>query len=471
MPSRSRTRSSWARRRSAKFVDATSDGDELLDVATRDRPYPAWLVGGQVARLRWDDPDVTRFLRTGTPVVLTGGCPLTAKLIGKWTFDHLAERMPSSNEQLTAHFAPRHVTRFNRFYGQGLGKGGVTSMSFRTFAETSAANEKLASPPWRYYMQAPMVWAEGRGKGAVAGGQLSTATFGRLNLASIGPGLTSDLRDAIGWDWLGNVCETAETLGFHSCTMWAGCGGGCTPLHWDAMSNFFAQIVGRKRVLIFPPDQSGNVYPHVQAHPMDSYAEVDVERPDLATYPALARARALEVIMHPGEVLWLPSFCWHYVRQLDAGSENMSLNFWVRGRGVAQGTRGGGACARQRTCTRVSSCARARSRTAPLPPAPYPAPPRTCGMCFSAHNSRLLWQPDWCTGGWQPATGRSRKGLGLQPRSERGGADGVLASGRRRCGCGFSIRGGGGGVGGGGRRPLCLGRQPRIAQPRRVPMA
>ena len=33
---------------------------------------------------------------------------------------------------------------------------------------------------------------------------------------------------------------------------WAGMGGGATPMHFDAMSNFFTQLVGRKQVLVVP---------------------------------------------------------------------------------------------------------------------------------------------------------------------------------------------------------------------------
>lgn len=328
-------RSSWRHRRASAEALTRHEAEEELATkrkpkdAVNERPYPEWLVGGQVERRHWDDPSVADFLRKGIPLVLTGGCPLAAKLVGKWSFDHLKEHMPASNNALTAHFAPRTVTRFNRFYGKGLGKGGVTGMPFRKFAETVDANEALEDPPWRYYMQAPMVWSEGRGKGAVPGGQMHGNPFGTVFHGDVGPSLGADLREGVDWQWLSNMCDTAETLGLHSCTMWAGCGGGCTPLHWDAMSNFFAQVLGRKRVLLFPCEQSANVYPHVQTHPMDSYAEVDVEHPDLDRYPALSRARGLETIMRPGEVLWLPGFVWHYVRQLDEGKHNLSLNFWV----------------------------------------------------------------------------------------------------------------------------------------------
>ena len=67
---------------------------------------------------------------------------------------------------------------------------------------------------------------------------------------------------------------------------------------------------------------------------MDNFAMVDVEAPDTARFPALGRARALEAVLAPGDVLWLPRFYWHYVHQLDAPSENLSLNFWVGQKGT-----------------------------------------------------------------------------------------------------------------------------------------
>ena len=60
---------------------------------------------------------------------------------------------------------------------------------------------------------------------------------------------------------------------------------------------------------------------------MDNFAMIDVERPDVKRFPSLRRARALEAVLEPGDVLWLPRFYWHYVHQLDAPSENISLNF------------------------------------------------------------------------------------------------------------------------------------------------
>jgi len=61
---------------------------------------------------------------------------------------------------------------------------------------------------------------------------------------------------------------------------------------------------------------------------MDNFSIADLASPDLARMPALGRARGMEGVLEPGDVLWLPRFHWHYVRQLGDARENLSLNFW-----------------------------------------------------------------------------------------------------------------------------------------------
>ena len=115
----------------------------------------------------WDDPTLSGFLRRAEPVVIKGGCPFSRKLVGKWTFAHLAELY---QDELMLHFAPRHITRFNRFYGRGLGTGGVRKGPFPQFMQLSAANEACADPAYRFYVQAPVLWARGADGNAPEGG-------------------------------------------------------------------------------------------------------------------------------------------------------------------------------------------------------------------------------------------------------------------------------------------------------------
>lgn len=103
------------------------------------------------------------------------------------------------------------------------------------------------------------------------------------------------------------------------------------PRLFPATSNFFCQLQGRKHVLLFPPSQSWRLYPHVHRHPMTNFAIADLENPDIDRLPALRDARGLEATLEPGDVLFLPAYYWHYVRQAGDGL-NLSVNFWVGGR-------------------------------------------------------------------------------------------------------------------------------------------
>jgi hypothetical protein len=91
-----------------------------------------------------------------------------------------------------------------------------------------------------------------------------------------------------------------------------------------------SELRGRKLLLLFPPSQSFHLYPFPVHHTKGKdFAMADVEDPDVARFPALSRARGVEVLLNEGEVLHLPARWWHYVRQLGPGEENLSLNFWA----------------------------------------------------------------------------------------------------------------------------------------------
>lgn len=313
----------------AKSQRASADTNMRADAKNMESPYPAWLVSGSVPRLRWDDDAALQgYFARGEPVVITGGCPFSKALVGRWNFEYLSEHLGEAKHNM--HFAPRHVTRFSRFYGKGLGKGGVTSKTFKEFVVTSAANEESEQPAWRFYTQGSVLWAND-GSAERGGGDLRVpqriCLSQRVAHGQMSDVLVSDL-NKLDWRWLEEALGAAGTSGFHSATLWAGHGGGCTPMHYDALSNFFTQLVGRKRVLCFLPSQWPFIYPYPSHHPMDTYAQVDVEAPDLERFPALRRARGLECTLEPGDVLWLPSYVYHHVRQLDAGKENLSMNCW-----------------------------------------------------------------------------------------------------------------------------------------------
>lgn len=90
-----------------------------------------------------------------------------------------------------------------------------------------------------------------------------------------------------------------------------------TPLHRDARPVLLAQVLGRKKLLAYPPHAAVQLYPR-RAH--DKYYQpcwVDVACPDFERFPRFADATPLEIILHPGEMLHLPIGWFHCVYALD----------------------------------------------------------------------------------------------------------------------------------------------------------
>lgn len=99
--------------------------------------------------------------------------------------------------------------------------------------------------------------------------------------------------------------------------MFFGGQGAVTPLHFDIDRShvFLNQIHGRKRVVLFAPDQSRLLY----HHPFTVASYIDVNHPDEKNYPALQLVKGYEVILQPGESLFIPSCYWHYIEYTDGG--------------------------------------------------------------------------------------------------------------------------------------------------------
>ena len=98
-----------------------------------------------------------------------------------------------------------------------------------------------------------------------------------------------------------------------------------TPLHFDLSSNFFAQVQGTKRFVIFAPQDSPYLYPYAVDMSMPHVSYVNPECPDLAEYPLFSRATPIEFTIQAGELLFLPAFWWH---QVQSKQPSISVSFW-----------------------------------------------------------------------------------------------------------------------------------------------
>lgn len=105
---------------------------------------------------------------------------------------------------------------------------------------------------------------------------------------------------------------------------WLGPVGTRTPFHHDLTNNFMAQVVGRKLIRLMPACELPNVYNHFHC-----FSQVDGFAVDYERFPLMQNAQILECVLHPGEILFLPVGCWHYVQSLDISITMSFINFWL----------------------------------------------------------------------------------------------------------------------------------------------
>ncbi len=88
-------------------------------------------------------------------------------------------------------------------------------------------------------------------------------------------------------------------------------------MHQDIdMSNvFLTQFHGRKRVVLFHPDQSDLLY----RLPYNVHTIVDIDHPDYDAFPGLQYAKGMSTVLEHGDTLFMPSGYWHHIEYLEGG--------------------------------------------------------------------------------------------------------------------------------------------------------
>ena len=110
--------------------------------------------------------------------------------------------------------------------------------------------------------------------------------------------------------WIGNATQTAT--------------------HHDGSINLACVVAGRRRFILFPPEQLPNLYvgplDRTMAGPPASM--VDPLAPDLDQFPKFAEAmeHALIAELAPGDAIFIPAIWWHHVQSF--GPLNILCNYW-----------------------------------------------------------------------------------------------------------------------------------------------
>lgn len=116
------------------------------------------------------------------------------------------------------------------------------------------------------------------------------------------------------------LCNAAEAAG--RVFLWLGPGGTVTPLHHDVMNVLLIQVSGQKRVTMYDSLQTPYLYNDVGV-----YSQLDPRSPDLDRFPRFRAAEAREVLLTPGEALFVPIGWWHHVEALEPSISVSFTNF------------------------------------------------------------------------------------------------------------------------------------------------
>ena len=117
------------------------------------------------------------------------------------------------------------------------------------------------------------------------------------------------------------VVEPDEQKGIH-CRF--GMKGVIAENHFDSSRNAIVVLRGSRRYILSHPNQCGNLALHPKGHPSARHSAVDWSNlSNLDEYPEFYEALSTEVVLQPGQVLYLPTNWFHFIVSLEL---NMQCN-------------------------------------------------------------------------------------------------------------------------------------------------
>ncbi|KAG8233363.1 hypothetical protein J437_LFUL005824 [Ladona fulva] len=257
----------------------------------------------EIPRLSCNDPRVEELISENKPVVITDTKLVSSAL--KWDIDYLEKNIGSGDFSV---FLSRNH-KFKYYDDKKLQDAGTeftpsTKRVDMKFPEFAKKLRQWMRGDERLYLQQP------------------------LN-NTVGPAIVEDFLK-FNWEWVNGRQKKHSWGHLTSNLLLVAMEGNVTPCHYDEQQNFFAEVKGFKRCILFPPEQFDCLYPHPVFHPHDRQSQVDFEHPDYVRFPKFREVRGQEAVVGPGDVLYIPIYWWHHIESLMRGGYTVSINFWYK---------------------------------------------------------------------------------------------------------------------------------------------
>uniref|UniRef100_A0A7N6ADB0 Hypoxia-inducible factor 1-alpha inhibitor n=1 Tax=Anabas testudineus TaxID=64144 RepID=A0A7N6ADB0_ANATE len=252
----------------------------------RQYPFPT----RQIPRLSHADPRAEMLINNEEPVVLTDTNLVYPAL--KWDTAYLRENIGNgdfsvyiSENHKFLYYDEKKMCNFENF----VPKSRRMEMKFSEFVDKMHQMEELRGED-RVYLQ-----------------QTLNDTVGKKIVV-----------DFLGfnWNWINKQQAKRNWGQLTSNLLLIGMEGNVTPAHYDEQQNFFAQIKGHKRCILFPPDQFECLYPYPVHHPCDRQSQVSL------TFTYVVKYELVSFFLF---------FRWHHIESLLSGGVTITVNFWYKG--------------------------------------------------------------------------------------------------------------------------------------------
>ena len=98
-------------------------------------------------------------------------------------------------------------------------------------------------------------------------------------------------------------------------------------LHYDDPHNLLCQVFGQKRIRLYAPSLSPDLYPREGTMCNTSAADPAAAHtaPHIEAFPRFPSSPSFDCVLGPGEMLYIPPKYWHHVTALDP---SFSVSFW-----------------------------------------------------------------------------------------------------------------------------------------------
>lgn len=217
------------------------------------------------------------FLRTRRPVRIVGGIDGWPAM-KRWSFDYIGKKL-GARQVSPVVLSDGHL---NLDVTKGICS---RDMDFATYA---GLLRDAGSPP--YYLRLP---------------------------------LTGDVQKLFSDDYVTpDYCQKNIRL---VSNLWVGGRGTNSSIHYDMTHNIVAQVVGRRRVMLFGPEQSENLHPFHYKTLHWHHSQVRAEAPDYQRFPKYKDARPIVTELNPGEMLFIPKGVWHRFETIE---DAIAINFF-----------------------------------------------------------------------------------------------------------------------------------------------